>query len=111
MQIRRRNTVGIVFSLLLVLGAAASFTSPRSQALAAQNISNELHATKATSPLIEGQSTEVTSTDRHTACKQGCEEKYSNCVAAKIAKGWSDDRAERICGLSARSCRGGCNRR
>jgi len=38
MQIKRRKTLGILFSQLLVVGAAASFTAPRSNALeAAQN--------------------------------------------------------------------------
>jgi hypothetical protein len=94
MQIKRRNTLGILFSLLLIVGAAASFTAPRSHALeAAQNNSK------------------VTSTNRRTACKRGCEEKYSGCVAARKAKGWSDDRAEKTCGLAARSCKAGCDRR
>jgi hypothetical protein len=94
MQIKRRNTLGILFSLLLIVGAAASFTAPRSHALeAAQNNS------------------EVTSTNHHTACKRGCEDKYSVCVAARKAKGWSNDRAEKTCGLAARSCKAGCDRR
>ena len=94
-MIKRRNTLGIVLSLVLIVGAAAaSFTVARSHALeAAQHNST------------------VTSTDRHTACKRACEEKYSACVAAKKAKGWSDDRAEKTCGLAARSCKAGCNRR
>jgi len=94
MQIKRRNTLGILFSLLLIVSAAASFTAPRSHALEAAQ-----HNSK------------VTSTDRHTACKRSCEEKYSGCVAAKKAKGWSDDRAEKTCGLAARSCKAGCDRR
>jgi hypothetical protein len=94
MQIKRRNTLGILFSLLLIVGAAASFTAPRSHALeAAQDHSK------------------VTSTNRHTACKRRCEEKYSSCVAAKKAIGWSDDRAEKTCGLAGRSCKAGCDRR
>ncbi len=93
-MIKRRNTLGILFSLLLMASAAASFTVPRSHALEAAQHNGK-----------------VTSTNRKTACKRGCEEKYSSCVAAKTAKGWSDDRAEKICGLAARSCKGGCDRR
>ena len=112
MQIKRRKTLGILFSLTLIVGAAASFTAPRSHALeAAQDNSNQSRATKAKAPRTERPSTEVTSTDRHTACKRGCEDKYSSCVAAKKAKGWSDDRAEKTCGLAARSCKAGCDRR
>ena len=94
MQIKRRNTLGILFSLLLIVGAAASFTAPRSHALEAAQDNRK-----------------VTSTNRHTACKRGCEEKYSSCLAAKKAKGWDDDRAEKTCGLAARTCKGGCDRR
>ena len=94
MQIKRRNTLAILFSLLLIVGAAASFTAPRSHALEAAQDNSK-----------------VTSTNRHTACKRRCEEKYSSCLAAKKAKGWDDDRAEKTCGLAARSCKAGCNRR
>ena len=112
MQIKKRNTLGILLSLLLIVGAASSFTAPRSRASdGAQDNSNQSSATKAKAPRIARPSTEVTSTDRHTACKRGCEEKYSNCVATKKAKGWSDDRAEKTCGLAARSCTAGCDRR
>ena len=107
MQINRRKTLGILISLTFMVGAAASFTAPRSHALqAAQDTSNQLRATR-----TARQSIDVTSTDRHIACKRACEEKYSTCVAAKKAKGWSDDRAEKTCGLAARSCKGGCDRR
>ncbi len=91
-MIKSRNTLGILFSLLLIVSAAASFAAPRSHALQEHN-------------------SKVTSTNRQTACKRGCEEKYSSCVAAKKAKGWSDDRAEKTCGLAARSCKAGCDRR
>src|SRR6267143_4717140 len=112
MQIKRRNTLGILFSLTLIGGAAASFTAPRSHALeAAQDNSNQSHARNTRAPLIERQSTEVTSSEPHTACKRGCEDKYSSCLAAKKTKGWSDDRAEKVCGLAARSCKRGCDRR
>lgn len=112
MQIKRRRTLGILFSLLLIVGAAASFTAPRSHALeAAQDNSNQSRATKARAPRTERQSTEVTSADRHIACKRSCEEKYYSCVAAKEAKGWSDDRAEKTCGLAGRTCKAGCDRR
>jgi hypothetical protein len=94
MQIKRRRTLGILFSLLLIVGAAASFTAPRSHALEAAQDNRK-----------------VTSTNRHTACKRRCEEKYSSCVAAKKAKGWSDDRAEKTCGLAGRTCKAGCDRR
>jgi hypothetical protein len=93
MQIKRRNTLGILFSLLLIVGAAASFTAPRSYALEAAQDNSK-----------------VTSTNRHTACKRRCEEKYSSCVAAKTAKGWSDDRAEKTCGLAGRTCKARCDR-
>ncbi len=93
-MIKRRNTLGILFSLLLIVGAAASFTAPRSHALE-----------------VTQDNSKVTSTNRHTACKRRCEEKYSSCLAAKKAKGWSDDRAEKTCGLAARTCKGGCDRR
>src|SRR5258706_14592463 len=112
MQIKRRNTLGILFLLLLIVSAAASLTATRSHAWdAGQDNSNKSRATKAKAPRTEGPSTEVTSTDRHTACKRRCEEKYSSCVAAKKTKGWSDDRAEKTCGLAARSCKAGCDRR
>jgi hypothetical protein len=94
MQIKRRNTLGILFSLLLIVGAAASFTAPRSHALEAAQDNSK-----------------VTSTNRHTACKRRCEEKYSSCVESKKAKGWSDDRAEKTCGLAGRTCNGSCDRR
>jgi hypothetical protein len=94
MQIKKRNTLGILFSLMLIVGAGASYSPPRSHALeAAQDNSR------------------VTSTNRHTACKRGCDEKYSSCLAAKKAKGWDDDRAEKTCGLSGRSCQKSCDRR
>lgn len=112
MRIKRRNTPGILISLTLVVGAAAAFTVPRSHAVeAAQDSSNHSRATKTLAPLTEGQSPKVTSTNRHTACKRGCEDKYSSCLAAKKAKGWSDDRAEKTCGLASRSCKAGCDRR
>jgi hypothetical protein len=111
MQIKRRNKLGILFSLLLIVGAAP-FTQSRSNALeAAQENSGQTRATRTKAPRTANPSTEVTSTDRHIACKRGCEEKYSGCVAAKEAKGWSDDRAEKTCGLAARSCKAGCDRR
>ena len=94
MEIKRRNTLTILFSLTLTLGAAASFAAPRSHALEASQDNSR-----------------VTSSNPHTACKRGCEEKYSSCLAAKKAKGWDDDRAEKMCGLSARSCKGSCDRR
>ena len=94
MHIKRRKTLAILFSLTLIVGAAASFAAPRSNAVdAAQD------------------NAKVTSTNRHTACKRGCEEKYSSCLAARKAKGWDDDRAEKVCGLSARSCKGSCDGR
>jgi hypothetical protein len=93
-MIKRRNTLGMLFSLLLIVSAAPSFTAPRSHALQAAQ-----HNSK------------VTSTNRQTACKRGCEEKYSGCIAAKRAKGWSDDRAEKTCGLAASSCKARCDRR
>ena len=44
MQIKRRRTLGILFSLTLMVGAA-SFSAPRSHALqAAQDTSNQLAA-------------------------------------------------------------------
>lgn len=94
MQIKRQKTLGMLFSLMLIVDAAASFTAPRSHALEAAQDNSK-----------------VTSTNRHTACKRGCEEKYSSCLATKKAKGWDDDRAEKTCGLAARSCKGGCDRR
>jgi hypothetical protein len=94
MQIKKRKTLGILFSLLLIVGAAASFTAPRSHALEAAQDNSK-----------------VTSTNRRTACKRRCEDKYSSCLAAKKAKGWDDDRAEKTCGLGARGCKEGCDRR
>ena len=112
MQIRRRRTLGILLSLLLVAGVAASFTAPRSHALgAAQDNSNQSRAAKTKALRTERQSTGVTSADRHIACKRSCEEKYDSCVAAKEAKGWSDDRAVKTCGLAGRTCKAGCDRR
>ncbi|MCU1265900.1 MAG: hypothetical protein JWM21_2218 [Acidobacteria bacterium] len=112
MQIKRRNTLGLLFSLTLIVGAAASFTVPRSHAVeAAQDNSIQSRATKTRAPLTESQAREVTSTNRRTACKRGCDDRYSSCLAGKKAKGWSDDRAEKTCGLAARSCKAGCDRR
>ena len=93
-MIKRRNTLGIFFSLLLMVSAAPTFSAPQSHALEAAQDNRR-----------------VTSTNRRTACKQNCEDKYSSCVAAKKAKGWSDDRAERTCGLAGRTCKVGCDRR
>jgi hypothetical protein len=110
MQIKRRNTLGILFSLLLVLGAAGSFTAPRADALATAPDNNSLSlATRAETPQTDN-SAQKTSTDRHIACTRGCEAKYSGCLAAKKAKGWDADRAEKMCGLSGRSCKKGCDR-
>jgi hypothetical protein len=112
MHIKRRNTLAILFSLTLMAGAAASFTAPRSYALVpAQENSNQSGARKTKAPRKERQSTEVTSADRHIACKRNCEERYYSCVAAKEAKGWSEDRAEKTCGLAGRTCKTGCDRR
>jgi hypothetical protein len=94
MQITKRKILGILFSLMLIVGTGASFTAPRSHALEATQDNRR-----------------VTSTDRHIACKRGCDEKYSSCLAAKKAKGWDDDRAEKTCGLSGRSCQKSCDRR
>jgi hypothetical protein len=111
MQIKKRNTLGIFFSLLLGVGAAGAFSTPRVDALAAaQDNSNQSRATSTQAFRTQRRSTEVASTDRHTACKNSCEEKYSSCLAAKKAKGWSDDRAAKTCGLSARTCKKGCDR-
>src|ERR1043165_2922632 len=110
MQIKRLNRLGILFSLLLIMGAAP-FTQPLPHALeAVQENSDQTRATKTKAPGIVNPPRGVTSTDSHIACKRGCEEKYSSCVAAKEAKGWSDDRAEKTCGLAARSCKAGCDR-
>ena len=107
---KKLYTRGIIFSLVLVLGAAAAFTAPRTRALGTvQDNSSQSRATRA--PRTARSSTEVTSTNRHTACKLDCEEKYSSCVNAKKAKGWSDDRAEKTCGLAGRTCKAGCDRR
>src|ERR1700754_3128917 len=97
MQIKRRNRLGILFSLLLIAGAVP-FTQPLSHALeVAQENSDQTRATKTKAPRTANPSTEVTSTDSHIACKRGCEEKYSSCVAAKEAKGWSSSSAVAIC--------------
>lgn len=103
-------TRGVFLSLLLIMSATA-FTAPRSHAFRTSQASTQLRATPATTLLTTSQLTEVTSTNHHTACKRGCEERYSSCIAAKKAKGWSDDRAEKTCGLAVRSCKGGCDRR
>lgn len=101
MQIKKRKTLGILFSLLLIVGAAASFTTPRSHALeAAQDNRNR----------------RVTSTNPRTAsviaCKQGCEERYYSCLAARKAQGWDDDRAAKSCGRHwGPGCQKGCERR
>jgi hypothetical protein len=93
-MIKRRNTLGILFSLFLIVSAAGSFAAPRSNAVDAAQDNRK-----------------VTSTNRHTACQRGCEEKYSSCLAAKKARGWDNDRAEKVCGLSARSCKASCDGR
>jgi hypothetical protein len=113
MQIRRPGTLGILLSITLIVGAAAaSFATPRSHtSAAAQDTSSHLRAPRTTASRTARQLAEVTSTNRHTACKRDCEEKYFSCVTAKKTKGWDDDRAERICGLAARTCKGGCDRR
>jgi hypothetical protein len=112
-KIMKRNTRSLVFLLVIAVGAVGflDVCSFAASAVARVENSNQSRATKARTPRTDWQSTEVTSTDRHTACKRGCEEKYSSCVAAKEAKGWSDDRAEKTCGLAARSCKAGCDRR
>ena len=110
MQIKRRKTLGI-FSLLLMVASAASFIAPRSHAFETeQDNSNQSRATRTRTPQTESSSTEVTSSDRHVACKQKCEDNYYSCVAAKKAKGWSDDRAEKTCGLAGRTCKARCDR-
>jgi hypothetical protein len=111
MQIKRRSTLGIFFSLMLIVGAAGSFTAPRTHALGMEQANNRLSlATRAETPQAQ-KSSQVTSTIHHIACARRCEEKYSSCLAAKKAKGWDADRAEKMCGLSARSCKGSCDRR
>ncbi|MDX6577034.1 MAG: hypothetical protein QOE96_2987 [Blastocatellia bacterium] len=112
MHIKRQRALAILFSVLLIVGAATLFTAPRSHALApAQENTNQSGARKTKAPRKERQTTEVTSADRHIACKRNCEEKYYSCVAAKEAKGWSEDRAEKTCGLAGRTCKTGCDRR
>jgi hypothetical protein len=112
MRIKKRKTLGIFFSLMFMVSAAALLTAPRSHALeAAQATGNQFGVTPLTALPTARQSPGITSTNRHTACKRSCEEKYSSCVASKKAKGWSDDRAEKTCGLTARTCKGGCDRR
>jgi hypothetical protein len=111
MQVKKRNAFVILLSLLLIVGAAGSFPAPHADALAAaQSNGNQSRTTRMKAPRTEKQSTTVTSTDRHIACTRGCEEKYSGCLAAKKAKGWDPDRAEKMCGLSGRSCKKGCDR-
>jgi hypothetical protein len=111
MKIKRRNKLGILLSLFLTVTAAALFTAPQSNALtAAQNKSDHLRASMTQAPRTDRSSRE-TSNNRRTACKRSCEDKYDSCLVSKKAKGWSDDRAEKTCGLAARSCKAGCNRR
>jgi hypothetical protein len=75
---------------------------------------NQQRATRVLSHRGDKRSGEVTSSDRRTssviACKQSCEEKYDNCVAAWVAKGRDRETGERRCGLGARSCKGRCDR-
>jgi hypothetical protein len=115
MQIRKRNSLGILFFLLLVVASTASFIAPRSHALEANpDNGNQQRATRSASHRSDKGSAEVTSSDRRTssviACKQSCEEKYDNCVAAWVAKGRDRETGETRCGLGARSCKGRCDK-
>ena len=116
MQIKKRKTLGMLFSLILIVGAAAaSFTAPRSHALEAkQDNGNQQQATRSPSHRRDNRSAEVTSSNRRTssaiACKQTCEEKYDNCVAAWVAKGRDRETGEKRCGLGARSCKSRCDK-
>jgi hypothetical protein len=75
---------------------------------------NQQRATRSASHRSDKGSAEVTSSDRRTssviACKQSCEEKYDNCVAAWVAKGRDRETGETRCGLGARSCKSRCDK-
>lgn len=111
MDSKTRTTLGVIFSLLLLVAAGAYLFTPRSLALTATPESSALSRTvTANAPGVESSSTTQTSTNPRVACKRNCVERYNVCLAAKKAKGWSDDRAKKTCGLGARTCKGGCDR-
>ena len=115
MQIKKRKTFGMLFSLLLMMAAGASFIAPRSHALEAKpDNGNQQQATRSPSQRSDKRSAEVTSSNRRTssviACKQSCEEKYDNCVAAWVAKGRDRETGETRCGLGTRSCKSRCDK-
>ena len=108
---KKRTTLGIIFSMVLLVAAGAYLFTPRSLAVTAKPENSAMSRTvTANTPGVQSRSTTQTSTNRRVACKRNCVERYNVCLAAKKAKGWSDDRAAKICGLSARTCKGGCNR-
>src|SRR6185295_12479884 len=106
-MVKRRNILGTIF-LLLIVASAAAFIRPQSHALGARQDKSPATRTGITAPL-ESSATEVTSAHRHSACKRNCEDSHYRCVASKKAKGWSDDRAEKTCGLAGRTCKGRCD--
>ena len=112
---KRINLRSPAFLLLIaVVAACATARLPANVLATGQVDSNQKQATRSPSYQRDNRSAEVTSSDRRTssviACKQSCEEKYDNCVSAWVAKGRDRDTGEKRCGVSARSCKGQCNR-
>ena len=115
-QIMKRLTLRSPAILLLIAAVAASASArlPATVLATGQADSNQKQTTTCPSHRRDNRSAEVTSSDRRTssviACKQTCEERYDNCVAAWVAKGRDRETGETRCGLSARTCKGHCDR-
>ena len=114
-QIMKRTNLRFPLLFLIAVVAAISSTRLPATALATgQADSNQQQATRSPSPRPANRSAEVTSSDRRTssniACKQSCEERFDNCVAAWVAKGRDRETGETRCGLSARTCKGHCDK-
>jgi hypothetical protein len=112
---KRINLRSLAFLLLIaVVAASASARLPAIGPATGQVNSNQQGATRSPSHRDDNRSAKVTSSDRRTAaviaCKQSCEVRYDNCVAAWVAKGRDRERGETRCGVSARSCKARCDR-
>ena len=100
--------------LIAVVAASASARLPANGPATGQANSYQQQATRSPSRRSDNRSARVTSSDRRTAsviaCKQNCEVRYDNCVAAWVAKGRDRESGETRCGLGARSCKYRCDR-
>ncbi len=112
---KRINLRSLAFLFLIaVVAASASARLPAIVIAVDQAKSNQQGATRSPSHRSYNRSAGVTSSDRRIAsviaCKQGCEVRYDNCVAAWVAKGRDRESGETRCGLGARSCKYHCER-